>query len=81
LCASDAIHAPAVDRTVASIILLFLKTRVQMQQAKAFCERVKGTMRRECLDGLSGTPEGVTPRRTLIVVRSGVRGRMRPNGD
>jgi transposase InsO family protein len=46
----DAIFAPEVDRAVASMGLRVLKTPVQTPQANAFCERLIGTMRRECLD-------------------------------
>jgi transposase InsO family protein len=48
----DAIYAPAVDRAVEAMGLRVLKTPVQTPQANAFCERVIGTMRRECLDWL-----------------------------
>ena len=48
----DPIYAPAVDRAVASMGLQVLKTPVRTPQAHAFCERVIGTMRRECLDWL-----------------------------
>jgi transposase InsO family protein len=48
----DAIYAPAVDRAVKAMGLRVLKTPVRMPQANAFCERVIGTMRRECLDWL-----------------------------
>ena len=46
----DAIYAPAVDRAVESMGLRVLKTPVRTPQANAFCERLIGTMRRECLD-------------------------------
>ena len=48
----DAIYAPAVDRAVASMGLRVLKTPVRTPQANAFCERLIGTIRRECLDWL-----------------------------
>ena len=48
----DAIYAPAVDRAVEAMGLRVLKTPVRTPQANAFCERVIGTMRRECLDWL-----------------------------
>ena len=48
----DAIYAPAVDRAVEAMGLRALKTPVRTPQANAFCERVIGTMRRECLDWL-----------------------------
>jgi transposase InsO family protein len=48
----DGIFAPAVDLAVASMGLRVLKTPVRTPQANAFCERLIGTMRRECLDWL-----------------------------
>jgi putative transposase len=48
----DAIYAPAVDRAVEAMGLRVVKTPVRTPQANAFCERVIGTMRRECLDWL-----------------------------
>ena len=48
----DAIYAPAVDRAVEAMGLRVLRTPVRTPQANAFCERVIGTMRRECLDWL-----------------------------
>ena len=46
----DAIFAVDVDRAVSSMGLRILKTPVRTPQANAFCERLIGTMRRECLD-------------------------------
>ena len=48
----DAIYAPAVDGAIRSMGLRVLKTPVRTSQANAFCERVIGTIRRECLDWL-----------------------------
>lgn len=48
----DAIYAPAVDRVIRSMGLRVLKTPPRTPQANAFCERVIGTIRRECLDWL-----------------------------
>jgi transposase InsO family protein len=39
-----------VDRTLEAMGLKILKTPVRAPQANAFCERVIGTIRRECLD-------------------------------
>src|SRR5713101_7532705 len=39
-----------VDRTLEAMGLRILKTPVRALQANAFCERVSGTIRRECLD-------------------------------
>ena len=46
----DAIFAPAVDDTLRSMQLRVLKTPVRAPQANAFCERLIGSVRRECLD-------------------------------
>lgn len=48
----DAIYAPAVDCAVEAMGVQVLKTPVRTPQANAFCERLIGTMRRECLDWL-----------------------------
>ena len=48
----DGIYAADVDRAIASMGRHVLKTPVRTPQANAFCERVIGTMRRECLDWL-----------------------------
>ena len=44
----DGIFAPAVDAAIASMGLRVLKTPVRTPHA--FCERLIGTIRRECLD-------------------------------
>src|SRR5215471_13149567 len=46
----DAIFSKDVDRSVWRMGLRVLKTPVQTPVANAICERVIGTMRRECLD-------------------------------
>ena len=46
----DAIYSEGVDRTLAAMGLTVLKTPVCVPQANAFCERVIGTIRGECLD-------------------------------
>jgi putative transposase len=46
----DTIYSDRVDRTVATMGLKVLRTPVRSPQANAFCERVIGTLRRECLD-------------------------------
>jgi transposase InsO family protein len=48
----DAIYAPAVDGAIRSMGLRVLKTPVRTPQANAYCERLIGTIRRECLDWL-----------------------------
>src|SRR5215510_13811586 len=46
----DSIDADRVDQTIAAMGLTILKTPARSPQANAFCERVIGTIRRECLD-------------------------------
>jgi putative transposase len=48
----DSIYSDGVDATVAAMGLTILKTPVRVPQANAFCERLIGTIRRECLDWL-----------------------------
>ena len=54
----DSIYAATVDRAIASMGRHVLKTPVRTPQANAFCERLIGTMRRECLDWLIPIHEG-----------------------
>ena len=46
----DTIYSEGVDRTLQAMGLTVLKTPVRAPQANAFCERLIGTIRRECLD-------------------------------
>src|SRR5216683_6655016 len=46
----DSIYSEGVDATAAAMGLTILKTPVRAPQANAYCERLIGTMRRECLD-------------------------------
>jgi putative transposase len=46
----DTIYSQGIDRTLAAMGLIVLKTAVQVPQTNAFCERLIGTIRRECLD-------------------------------
>jgi putative transposase len=46
----DTIYSEGVDQTFAAMGLTVLKTPVRAPQANAFCERLVGTIRRECLD-------------------------------
>ena len=46
----DTIYSPGVDGTLRAMGLHVLKTPVAAPQANAYCERVIGTARRECLD-------------------------------
>jgi len=46
----DSIYPGGVDRAIAAMELTVVKTPVRAPQANAFCERLIGTIRRECLD-------------------------------
>jgi len=46
----DSIYSSAVDGAVTAMGLKVLRTPVRCPQANAFCERLIGTIRRECLD-------------------------------
>jgi putative transposase len=46
----DAVFSPAVDDALRSMDLRVLKTPAHVPQANAFCERLIGTARRECLN-------------------------------
>jgi putative transposase len=46
----DTIYSEGVDRTLEAMGLVVLRTPIRAPQANAFCERVIGTIRRECLD-------------------------------
>jgi len=46
----DAVFSPAVDDVLRSTNLRVLKTPPRVPQANAFCERLIGSARRECLD-------------------------------
>jgi putative transposase len=46
----DSIYSEGVDRTLGAMGLQVLKTPVRSPQANAHCERLIGTIRRECLD-------------------------------
>jgi transposase InsO family protein len=46
----DTIYSEGVDRTLAAMGLTVLKTPVRAPKANAFCERLVGTIRRECVD-------------------------------
>jgi transposase InsO family protein len=53
----DGIYAAGVDRAIASMGRRVLTTPVRTPQANAFCERLIGTIRRECLDWLISLSE------------------------
>jgi transposase InsO family protein len=46
----DSIFSKEVDQTVENLGLKVLRTPVRAPQANAYCERLIGTIRRECLD-------------------------------
>jgi transposase InsO family protein len=48
----DGIYSDNIDGTIAAMGLTILKTPLRSPTANAFCERLIGTMRRECLDWL-----------------------------
>jgi transposase InsO family protein len=48
----DSIFSPGLDRELAAFGLRVLRTPVRAPQANAYCERLVGTLRRECLDFL-----------------------------
>jgi putative transposase len=48
----DSIYSEGVDCTLGAMGLTVLRTPVRAPQANAFCERLVGTIRRECLDFL-----------------------------
>jgi transposase InsO family protein len=48
----DSIFSPSLDRELQSFGLRMLRTPVRLPQANAYCERLVGTIRRECLDFL-----------------------------
>ena len=54
----DSIYSDGVDGAIAAMGLTILKTPVRSPQANAFCERLIGTIRRECLDWLIPLHEG-----------------------
>ncbi len=46
----DSIFSPQLDRSVRNLGLQVLKSPLHSPQAKALCERLLGTLRRECVD-------------------------------
>jgi len=65
----DTIYSEGVDRTLEAMGLTVLKTPVRAPQANAFCERLIGTMRRECLDFMIPMSE----RHVRVILREWVR--------
>jgi len=54
----DSIFSDRVDQTIMAMGLAVLTTPARSPQANAFCERLIGTIRRECLDWLIPLNEG-----------------------
>jgi putative transposase len=54
----DAIFSQALDQSMRHLGLKVLKTPVRSPQANALCERLLGTLRRECLDFVIPLTEG-----------------------
>jgi transposase InsO family protein len=48
----DAIFSPSLDRDLGAFGFRVLRTPVRAPQANSYCERLVGTLRRECLDFL-----------------------------
>jgi putative transposase len=48
----DSIYSPGLDAAVAAMGIRVLRTPVQSPTANAYCERLLGSLRRECLDYL-----------------------------
>jgi transposase InsO family protein len=46
----DSIYAPRLDAAVTAMSVRVLRTPVRAPQANAYCERLLGSLRRECLD-------------------------------
>ena len=65
----DSIYSESLDATLAAMGLTVLRTPVRAPQANAFCERLIGTIRRECLDWLIPLNE----RHLRVVLRRWVR--------
>jgi len=70
----DGIYAAGVDLAIASMGRRVLKTPVRAPQANAFCQRLIGTMRRECLDWLIPLTRTTSPTRSAGMGDSLVRG-------
>ena len=54
----DRIYSSELDSALQAMDLKILKTPFQAPQANAFCERLIGTVRRECLDFLIPLNDG-----------------------
>jgi putative transposase len=65
----DSIFSAAVDQSLKDLGLRVLRTPVHAPTANAFCERVIGTVRRECLDYLLP----ITERHLKLILKEFVR--------
>jgi transposase InsO family protein len=70
----DSIYSPWLDAAVTAMGARVLCTPVQTPQANAFCERLLGSLRRECLDFLTPLSEG-TPAPVLSRVENALQPR------
>jgi putative transposase len=64
----DTNYSEGVDRSLEALGLTVLRTPLRAPQANAFCERLIGTIRRECLDFVIP----LTKRHLRVVVREWV---------
>ena len=71
----DGIFSPSLDAELRSFGLRVLKTPRRTPQANAFCERLIGTIRRECLDWIIALGEGHLKKILREFVRHYNRGR------
>jgi transposase InsO family protein len=71
----DSIFSPAVDEALKGFGIRVLKTPVRAPKANAYCERLAGTIRRECLDFLIPLSEGHVKRILREFIRNYNRGR------
>src|SRR5207237_8552243 len=62
---NDAIFSRAVDATIRSFDIEPVRTPIRAPRANAYCERLIGTLRRECLDWIIP----LTERQLRVVVR------------
>jgi hypothetical protein len=64
----DSIHTQALDTSIANLRLRVLKTPYRSPKANSLCERLIGSLRRECLDWAIPLSEGHF--RSLLKMRS-----------
>jgi transposase InsO family protein len=73
----DSIYAQAVDTSIANLRLRVLKTPYRSPKANSLCERLIGSLRRECLDWAIPLSEGHL--RSLLKMWSTYYNRARPH--